>query len=53
MAVLDGQVALVTGATRGIGKAIALALGGAGAKLVGTISDMPSGIGHGRPCTRK
>jgi len=34
--VLDGQVALVTGATRGIGKAIALALGGAGAKLVGT-----------------
>ena len=36
MAELDGQVALVTGATRGIGKAIALALGGAGAKLVGT-----------------
>ena len=36
MGVLDGQVALVTGATRGIGKAIALALGGAGAKLVGT-----------------
>jgi 3-oxoacyl-[acyl-carrier protein] reductase len=33
---LDGQVALVTGATRGIGKAIAVALGGAGAKLVGT-----------------
>jgi len=36
VAVLDGQVALVTGATRGIGKAIALALGGAGARLVGT-----------------
>jgi 3-oxoacyl-[acyl-carrier protein] reductase len=33
---LAGQVALVTGATRGIGKAIAAALGGAGAKVVGT-----------------
>jgi 3-oxoacyl-[acyl-carrier protein] reductase len=33
---LSGQVALVTGATRGIGKAIAVDLGGAGAKLVGT-----------------
>jgi len=33
---LSGQVALVTGATRGIGKAIAVALGGAGAKLIGT-----------------
>jgi len=33
---LGGQVALVTGATRGIGRAIALALGGAGAKVVGT-----------------
>ena len=36
MAELDGQVALVTGATRGIGKAITAALGGAGAKVVGT-----------------
>jgi 3-oxoacyl-[acyl-carrier protein] reductase len=36
VAELGGQVALVTGATRGIGKAIAIALGGAGAKLVGT-----------------
>ena len=36
MAELSGQVALVTGATRGIGRAIAAALGGAGAKLVGT-----------------
>jgi 3-oxoacyl-[acyl-carrier protein] reductase len=34
--VLDGQIALVTGATRGIGRAIALALGAAGATVVGT-----------------
>ena len=33
---LSGQVALVTGASRGIGKAIALALGRAGAVVVGT-----------------
>lgn len=33
---LDSQVALVTGASRGIGKAIALALGAAGATVVGT-----------------
>jgi 3-oxoacyl-[acyl-carrier protein] reductase len=33
---LAGQVALVTGATRGIGKAIAVALGQAGATVIGT-----------------
>ena len=33
---LAGQIALVTGATRGIGRAIALALGRSGAAVVGT-----------------
>ena len=33
---LDGKVVLVTGASRGIGQAIALTLGGAGATVVGT-----------------
>lgn len=36
MTELAGQVALVTGASRGIGNAIALALGAAGATVVGT-----------------
>jgi 3-oxoacyl-[acyl-carrier protein] reductase len=33
---LENEVALVTGASRGIGNAIALALGGAGAQVIGT-----------------
>jgi 3-oxoacyl-[acyl-carrier protein] reductase len=36
MSELNGEVALVTGATRGIGRAIAIALGRAGATVVGT-----------------
>ena len=33
---LESDLALVTGASRGIGRAIAIALGGAGATVVGT-----------------
>lgn len=36
MNILQGRLALVTGASRGIGRGIALALGAAGAKVVGT-----------------
>lgn len=39
---LNNELALVTGASRGIGNAIALALGGAGAKVIGT-STTPEG----------
>ena len=31
--ILEGKIALVTGASRGLGRAMALALGGAGARL--------------------
>jgi 3-oxoacyl-[acyl-carrier protein] reductase len=36
MALLDGQIALITGATRGIGHAILNSLGNAGATVIGT-----------------
>ena len=39
---LESQVALVTGASRGIGEAIALSLGAAGARIIGT-STTPEG----------
>ena len=42
MTALDGKVALVTGATRGIGRAIALELGKAGATIIGTATS-PTG----------
>jgi 3-oxoacyl-[acyl-carrier protein] reductase len=42
---LDSDVALVTGASRGIGRAIALALGGAGATVVGTATTSESAAG--------
>lgn len=40
---LNNKVAIVTGATSGIGKAIALAFAGAGAKVVGTGRDIARG----------
>jgi NAD(P)-dependent dehydrogenase (short-subunit alcohol dehydrogenase family) len=43
MALLDGRVAIVTGAGRGLGRAHALALAGAGAAVV--VNDVvPAGV---------
>src|SRR5579859_2012962 len=38
---LDGKVAVITGASRGLGKAMALALAGAGARLALVARDRP------------
>ncbi|WP_018410310.1 3-oxoacyl-ACP reductase FabG [Methyloversatilis thermotolerans] len=48
MAILDGQIALVTGASRGIGRAIALALGQAGATVIGTATTEAGAAGIGQ-----
>ena len=41
---LENQVALITGASRGIGNAIALALGGAGAHIIGTATSTEGAV---------
>ena len=49
---LAGATALVTGATRGIGQAIALQLAGAGARVIGTAtSEAGAARNTGRRCT--
>jgi 3-oxoacyl-[acyl-carrier protein] reductase len=46
--ILDGKIALVTGASRGIGQAIALELGRCGAVVIGTSTSAPGADGIGR-----
>jgi len=45
---LDGKIALVTGASRGIGRAIALELGRCGAVVIGTSTTAPGADGVGQ-----
>ena len=45
---LDGKIALVTGASRGIGRAIALELGRCGAVVIGTSTTAPGAEGVGQ-----
>lgn len=47
MTEMRDEVALVTGASRGIGRAIALALGGAGATVIGTATSQSGAEGIG------
>ncbi len=42
---LTGEIALVTGTSRGIGQAIALALGAQGATVVGTATTEDGAVG--------
>ena len=42
---LDGEIALVTGASRGIGAAIAASLAAAGARVIGTATSQPGADG--------
>ncbi len=44
---LTGEIAFVTGASRGIGHAIALALGGEGAIVIGTSTSAAGAVGFG------